>query len=526
MSNPDALDYAQMGSELAAGHGFGTRQIFPMQVKWLAARDLLDAAPWPNVYRFPLPTLVYAVFFSFVADPVWAGLAQAGLFYVLTAPLIFVLGCRCAGWGAGVLALLLYLSDPLLLESGLNGMSEALALFLTVLTFVVALAAGGRAWRWVLVGAACGLAFLARTNLVFLAPLAALLALVEGWGSGGPKRAGLVFVGAVAVAAPWLVRNQMVAGEPLYSVATVYNLSAEAVPEPLIYRLDSPATTGGMLDEYGPEIAAKFRRQFLGNVLSPPFWAGLFAPRSDFYPANRESRSLCGLAWIALSVLGLVLGGRRVRIVCGGALLGLAVTFLLFCVVFHLPRFYAPLRPLLYVGASAAVFESCRRVLPQNWGALRYAPAALLALAMAIQGGFVHEAANRPRDPDTQHFPPVQPFDRLAFEAIAETVPEEAVIASDMSTEIAALSQRRTLRLPHSPEDLGRIDAEYMQIDWLVLGRRVLTWRQVYSGYGAWAGHAASAEFAGSHRLEGELPNGWRLYRRRAGLSDAVKGDL
>lgn len=519
VTNPDALDYAQMGSELAEGHGFSTRQIFPMQVRWLAQQDLLDAAHWPNVYRFPLPTLVYAGFLTLIPDPVWAGVAQAGFFYVLAAPLLFLLACRCGGVLAAGFAVLLYLADPLLLESGLNGMSEALALFLVLLAFTLAVQAEDKFWIWPVLGSVCGLAFLARTNLVFLAPLAAMLALIEGRRKdglkGNLKRAGLVLGVALIITMPWLVRNQLVAGNPLYSVATVYNLSAEAIPEPLIYRLDAPAETGAMLREYSPQIATKVWRQLFENALAPGFWAEMLAPRSGFYPADREDRSWLGLLWLALCFAGLFAGNRRLRILSTGLLISLTATFLLFCLVFHLPRFYVPFRPLLYIGASAAILASLRRFAPQPWRMLGYGIVMLLAAAVAAQGWFVHAAAQSPPDPESQHFPPLQPIDRLAYAAAAKKVPEDAVIASDMSTEIAALAQRRALRLPHPPGDLARINARYLAVDWLILGRRVLTWRKAYSGYRAWAGYAGTGEFASAWRFAGELPNGWRLYQRR-----------
>ena len=77
----DALDYAQMGRELARGHGASTLQIFPRHVPFLHENGLLDG-PWPNLHRYPLPTWLDAVAALFTDDPRRAAFYQSAGSYL------------------------------------------------------------------------------------------------------------------------------------------------------------------------------------------------------------------------------------------------------------------------------------------------------------------------------------------------------------------------------------------------------------------------------------------------------------
>ena len=65
---PDGFDYAQIGREILRGHGFGSQQaIYALHLEFLTERDLLTET-WPNLHRFPLPSLVLAGWFRLLGE--------------------------------------------------------------------------------------------------------------------------------------------------------------------------------------------------------------------------------------------------------------------------------------------------------------------------------------------------------------------------------------------------------------------------------------------------------------------------
>ena len=168
---PDAIDYAQMGAELREGHGFATRQIFPMQAPWLQANGYLQNAYWPNLHRFPLPTMAHAAAQWIFTNPVTAAIVQGGLWYLLSLPLVFLLARRCMRLPGALLCTLFAAGEPHLFENSYMGMGEPLATLILLGAVYVALCGPTRPVAWILLGLLCGLAYLARTNFVYLTPL-------------------------------------------------------------------------------------------------------------------------------------------------------------------------------------------------------------------------------------------------------------------------------------------------------------------------------------------------------------------
>ena len=84
LSRPDGFDYAQIGRELAEGRGFSSRQaIYALHLRFLKEHDLLQA-PWPNLHRFPLPSLTMAALFLVLGAGVPAVLTYGIGFHVAT----------------------------------------------------------------------------------------------------------------------------------------------------------------------------------------------------------------------------------------------------------------------------------------------------------------------------------------------------------------------------------------------------------------------------------------------------------
>jgi 4-amino-4-deoxy-L-arabinose transferase-like glycosyltransferase len=149
-----------------------------------------------------------------------AGAPMGGLTVVLTA----LLARRVAGPTVALVAAGIVAVDPMLIAADGSLMSEVLYVPLVVLATLLALTAGetGRWWRWVALGAVCGLAALTRQEALLL--LVVLVAPVLWW-SKLPLRPRLLGIGgAIVIAAlvvtPWVVRNQRTVGEAAISTSS------------------------------------------------------------------------------------------------------------------------------------------------------------------------------------------------------------------------------------------------------------------------------------------------------------------
>jgi len=92
--NRDAHDYAQMGRELSNGNGFSTLQIFPRHIPFLQKKNYLDKKSWPNLHRFPLPSILNAFFYKMTKDIIKAAVMQSGVAFLLSVPVLFLLATR------------------------------------------------------------------------------------------------------------------------------------------------------------------------------------------------------------------------------------------------------------------------------------------------------------------------------------------------------------------------------------------------------------------------------------------------
>jgi 4-amino-4-deoxy-L-arabinose transferase-like glycosyltransferase len=168
----------------------------------------------PSAYTQPL----YAWFLAGLYWPLertWlvVGLAQTAV-AVGTALVVLLIGRRLSSVTTGVVAALVTTLQPYLVWHDVHVNREILDGFLLALLVLLALAAHDRASPGLAVaaGAVGGLAILSNARLLLL-PF--VIAAFVAWQPLAGRRAlltVLVLVGAVAVIAPWVVRNQVVIG--------------------------------------------------------------------------------------------------------------------------------------------------------------------------------------------------------------------------------------------------------------------------------------------------------------------------
>lgn len=315
LRSEDALEYAVMARRLAAGEGFTTGVVFPAALHFGAdvQHPAVKLPPlWPLVLAGP-----FALFDAneevvrVVGIAIFAGVVAAGA----------ALAMAQAGLVAGAVAALAVATSPPVWLTLLDWSSETLfAATLLLVWLACALRAGALA-----VGLACGLAYLTRYSGSVVLPIALLLVYARG---REPRDLARCLAGFLLVAAPWWIRNLIVAGTPFHSLL---NLTPWIAPGPT-------AQGGSLLFQQQPDIASAAAIDPLVKLRAH---LSLLLPRLPLASAN-----LAAFAGVLLGCL------RR-----DGLCLALVCAWLatLFCVALTLPlgSALAPLVPVLLALGTA-----------------------------------------------------------------------------------------------------------------------------------------------------------------------------
>ncbi len=495
---PDAYDYAQMGREIRRGHGFATQQTFPRHIPTLAELGYWQDAHWPNLYRYPITPLLTAGVLTVVDDPVRAAVIQSGLWFLITAPLIFVLARRFANPGVAAFCALVVVADPRLLDASHSGMTETFGALLIAIFFLSAHRQPGTSWKWLLTGGVCGLAYLTRTQLAALLPIG----LIYAWTSANAVRrrnaVALVLAGAAIAVLPWTVRNTVVAGDPAFSFSTSRNLMKGIAESDLELDLKAPATAASFLQSHGTDILDKWRAN-LAQLFEPGFRSRILGPWLShvlipflvvcFIPTEDEDFNRFGRL----------------------AALFVVATFVVTALAFHRDRFYDPLRPILLTVACIGCWKLLCRW--RRLRASRSATGALLALAIAA-GAAMCVRTTLSRIDATPATAAREQVHQRAQARVRQIVPRGAIVASDVSFRVALDADRRAIRLPRDPNQLWEITEEYGDVDFILIGDLAPRGLNQYVA-GAYLDFTRSPEFHSRYELAERLPAGGLLYARR-----------
>lgn len=200
----DADHYMSIADSIA--HGRGWSSVFPYL--WMH----------PTAFRPPLYPLLLGSLFSVTGTKVGVAQALNIAFGCAVVVLAAVVAARLADRTAGLVAGgLVAVYPPLLANDGVP-LTEPLAL---ALTLGAILALSHR--RLLIAAVLCGLLMLTRPSAQLLVPVVAvwLLAVHVHW------RQVLAYVAlALAVVAPWLIRNEIVFGKPVLVTSDGFNLAA------------------------------------------------------------------------------------------------------------------------------------------------------------------------------------------------------------------------------------------------------------------------------------------------------------
>ncbi len=431
---PDAFDYAQMGRQLAEGHGMTSLQVFPYVLGWLDAGDFDTQPPWPVVWRFPLPIALRAAAFRILGVSDTAALLPALLLSALTAPLLFRLGNRLGGPLAGLLAAALWIASPSQQQLALTGLTEPGAAALGVAIAGLALRARDDAsWRAsALLGASLGLALLQRTNLLALAPVAVAMVATARNGRRSVRLA-TIGIAALAVAAPWLVRNALAFGEPLLNLTSDRGLLRLGLGQDPFYQLavaDPAAVLRTSLAQYPAGWSWEWLRASAPAMLGREFaWLLPLGALGTLADLQRPRRWAWALAWSGLTLTVLVFAPPYPGVL----------------------RFYWPYAPLLLAPTCAALGTLARR-FPG-----RHAPTLAAAVVAA---SFVFFA---PRDNAAPLLGSRAARPELAW--LTGRISRDALIASDVSYAVAWQARLASLRFVGNYGVLAAIDERIARIE-------------------------------------------------------------
>src|ERR1700730_10853358 len=253
LATSQAMDQAQIGREIASGHGWRTNFARPRAVGQLQAHGKEIARKiWFDTYNAPLPPLVDAIALRPVkahwtmtpSELVYTGdkaiVIMSMLLFIGSVVVLFFIARRLFDQRLALLACSLVLLCDAVWQYSLSGLPQMLLLFLfnsTVYALVRAVEArygGGRVGLWlVFVGAGFGLLALTHALTIWIF-LGALIFCVfffrpRGWAAAIILAVFLIFY------LPWLFRNYLICGNPagvaIYSVLDGFGHS-EAVNKP------------------------------------------------------------------------------------------------------------------------------------------------------------------------------------------------------------------------------------------------------------------------------------------------------
>lgn len=344
----DVWEYAVAARALIEGDGFRTPMIHPPL--W-AMRDA--AGTVPILIHGPLvPVLFVPLVLVFGPHAPDGAAWLAAAFAVAGALLTFRLGAARFGPPVGAAAAGLFTASPLTLQSVHHDL--ALLAGAALLAAALALLLDPRPRRFAS-GAALGLAYLARPEMLLAAPLLAI---------GAGRSWGRLLAGFALVAAPWWIHQWLATGQPFFNLSS-YLLIGYWSRDEL-----SPLRDFSLTPARWPEVL----RQTLPAL--PAKWADLFPhamKRALMAPSG-------GTGWLAAlgGLFGLFSREHRARL--GLALPLAAIPVLVQTLTLYDSRYLVPFLPLWTLSAAWAAERLASRV---TWARRPRAWIAALALMVA-----------------------------------------------------------------------------------------------------------------------------------------------
>lgn len=434
--NPDAQDYAQIARNLSAGKGFITDCMPLSGLEWMRQTGRLGQ-PWWNVHRFPLPSLIEAGLFRVFGPTDFAASLFSSIFFFATLPLVFFFTRRLFSPRIALVATALFAFGGGPMKDSITGLTEPAATFFFLAALHLVLWPRSL-WSFALAGLLTGLAFLNRSS-VFLYGIPMLFLIPQTW-PRSPWKALLAFcVPGAAAIAPWLLRNIILTGDPMFSLTSALMVTYMSDVSPHThdwYRFHYEAT-GSFIRSHPLVMLKKWLTQMGGLWWSDSIRIGDVGPVIPFFLAS-FLRPYTGLS-------------ARLRRWLFGVFL---CHFVVLALLSNIPRYYAIFTPFIVMyAADLMVWGWDALATPSSWR--RTVLAGILAAPTFLSWLYILGPPRRFRDfgirfetrPGNQQW-------------LRRNTPEGALIVSDIPWSVAWYGARRSLAIPPTPEDMPRF-ADY-----------------------------------------------------------------
>ena len=458
LKDAEAMDYGQLGRNLATRHHFITQCVRPVTL-W----GLIEKSPkhnpmvnkHPDILHPPLWPMVLAAGFkvtgvSFTNEN--AGgifppeqrviIPLCHLFTLLTGIVVFFLGKRLFDRRIGLLTVTVYFLSDTVWSTSISGLGIPLAVFLVMTAIYAALIAVARAqedpstkrWRMPL-GISlvlCVLAFLTRYATVVIVPAIALFIGLSLKNRGWTRA--LIFVAAFLLGvSPWLARNNIVSGGLLGMAPYTALIGTDSFPEDAFERTLSPQLPAGkVVKELQKKAVANFAKYYGINFRTAG--DGLFIClfiTAFFYRFVRAPVHL--LRWcLALSMLLLLI----LASFFGDATVRLFVLFWPFIILYGFAFFFILLDRLQL---RLRLFNLTITTLFVVLGAFPLLP--LILTILPLRGGY----------PYPPYYPPFVTH-------VCKILTPEEIMCTDMPWATAWYGGRTSLLLPATIDDFYEIN--------------------------------------------------------------------
>ncbi len=507
-TNQDTFDYAQIARQIVQGRGFTTRQLnfFPYL---LALRRLgMLEPPWPSLFRFPLPSLLIALFFKLFGVSELSGMSAGGACYALSAGMLFLAAekiLRSRDW-ALLAALTFVLSDSVLSHAVSDWSTN-----ITVYPFTLALLIFIYVWMkaankpsplsCLLLGMIAGIAYLVRYNFLSYFPVAISALIIHRHGRGKTILIWSV-TGFIVVGLPWWLRNLLITGNPFF---TLYNYIA------------LPYGIGCLHD-----LTIPWNRRLLGPLSFLGKYSGVFAS-ALIQNLGENIRHLPGifkmyllLPWFLLRFWPGKSIARTNYIFYLLAALFL-VQLMLNSVVGFDERHYVQFAPFVIIFAfekMKTVFESFR--IRTFWRTV------IITITILFIWNPFRLLDYRNAGVPISTIKLLRREDRLNLDYLRRRLPREAIVISDTSWQVTWRAGLNSVRLFIPPETISEVDRNLLRVDAVYLSPALLLWHQgVYQPYLEWL---KKKKYRTDFYLDRVFKNGAVLLVRNSGKKQTPGG--
>ena len=473
LTNADSLDFAQLGRNLSEGRGFTTYVLRPLSLQ-PNSNPLMQ----PDTTHGPLYPFVLALAFGVLGAKDGVVTLVSGIFYLLSIPIIYLLGCRLANYKVGILSAIVFTLNALSLEYAVSGLHITLYIFLTSAIFLIlhgiATPKGSEESNWatekphlslLLIAILTGLLYLTDPLFFWIQPVLLLMLILLR--PVAPLKFVIWFVLPLALLTlPWYLRNYLVTGNAVFGArgAELW-MNTRLYPGNVAYRM--------LPEEFIPGIQvlnSVIRKMFLGAAqilqtfpqITASWLLAFFLPSLFFAFPNRATNIT-----------------RNTLLIC---FMALFFGMLIFGI--HLPLF-ASIVPMMLIFGTAYMVH----LYEESKTARNYTPLLLIVFGLLLLGPLLSDILLADKTGVVKSAPTAR--------WLGQNSDKKDVVLSDQPWVVAWYANRPAIWLPATDLRVGALRKRHPNLKWLFLTDQTrsygLTWQYIYDVLQRWSMGAAQA---------------------------------